>query len=68
MIFGHHFDFQNEPSLQKEYSLFPFDLSNEFQNKTTQVIESSKSSPMAEFSLKTDWVEMSGQEARYSSF
>jgi hypothetical protein len=65
MIFGHHFDFQSEPSLQKEYSLFPFDLSNEFQNKTIQVIESSKSSPVAEFPLKTDWVEMSGQEARY---
>ncbi len=67
MIFGHHFDFQSEHTLQKGYSSFSSDPSNSLNNKTIQVIESSKSSLLHEFPLKTAWVEMSGQEARYYS-
>jgi len=67
MIFGHRFDFQSEPLLQKEYSSFPSQPSNYRENKAVQVIESSKSSLLDEFPLKTDWVDMSGQEARYHS-
>lgn len=65
MIFGHRFDFQSEPTLQKEYSTFPSPPLNDPDNKTIQVIESSKSSWLTDFKLKTDWVEMSGQETRY---
>lgn len=39
MIFGHHFDFQSEPILQKEYSVFPFTSLNGSDNKTIQVRE-----------------------------
>lgn len=67
MIYGHRFDFQNEPILQKEYSSFPSNPSNYPDNKTIQVIEYSEDSSMKDFPLRTDWVLMSGQEARYYS-
>ena len=67
MIFGHRFDFQSEPLLQKEYSSFPSHPSNYPKNRTIKVLESSKSSLLDEFTLKTAWVSMSGQEARYYS-
>ncbi|MCO4846159.1 MAG: hypothetical protein KC427_09090 [Sulfurovum sp.] len=67
MIFGHRFDFQSEPVLQEESSSFPSDSSNYPDNKAIQVIESPKSSLVDDFPLKTAWVEMSGQEARYHS-
>jgi len=66
MIFGHQFDFQSEPILQEECNSFLFKYSNYSDNKTIQVIESSKLMLDA-FSLKTDWVEMSGRKARYYS-
>jgi len=68
MIFGHRFDFQSEPILKKEYSSFPSDPSNYSEHKTIQVIESSKSLFLDEFSFKTDSIDMSGQKARYYSF
>jgi len=67
MIYGHRFDFPNEPVLQKEYSSFSSNPSNYPENKTIQVVETSKYSSMEDFPLRTDWVIMSGQEARYYS-
>ena len=67
MIFGHRFDFQSESILQKEYSSFPSDPSSYPENETIRVEESSNSSLMDDFPLKTTWVDMSGQEARYYS-
>jgi len=67
MIYGHRFDFQNEPVLQKEYNSFPSKSSNYPDNKIIQVVETDKYSSMADFPLRTDWVIMSGQEARYYS-
>ena len=67
MIFGHRFDFQSEPCLQDEYLSFPSQHSFYPDNKTIQIIESSKYSSMEGFPFRTDWVSMSGQEARYYS-
>jgi len=67
MIFGHYFDFQDEPILEEEYSAFPSKPSNYSEKKTIQVIESSNTLLLDEFPLTTKWVSMSGQEARYYS-
>ncbi|MCW8821357.1 MAG: hypothetical protein OQK45_03940, partial [Sulfurovum sp.] len=67
MIFGHHFDFQSEPILQKEYSSFLSDSSYSLENQTMKVVEFSQLSLLDDFSLKTDWLDMSGQKARYHS-
>ena len=67
MIFGHSFDFQNEPILQKEFLSFPSDPSYYSENKTICVVESSKSSLLKEFPFKTEWFALSGQETRYHS-
>lgn len=67
MIFGHHFDFQSEPILQEEYNTFSSKPLHYPDNKTIQVIESSKCFSMDDFPLRTDWISMSGQEVRYYS-
>ena len=67
MIFGHQFDFQSEPGLQKKYASFPSDPLSYCENRTIQVIESDEQSFLDSFSLVTDWVDMSGQKARYHS-
>jgi len=67
MIFGHRFDFQSEPSFQEEYLSFFSQSAIDRDNQTIQVIESSKSSLVDALMLKSDWVLMSGQEARYYS-
>ena len=67
MIFGHRFDFQSEPVLQKEFNSFPSNPSYYSENKIIEVVESSNTSLLKEFPLKTDWVDMSGQKARYYS-
>lgn len=67
MIFGHRFDFQSELLLQKEFIAFNSNASDYLETKTIRVVESSKSSLLNEFPFKTDWVVMSGQEARYYS-
>lgn len=67
MIFGHSFDFQNEPILQKEFLSFPSDPSYYSENKTICVVESSKNSFLKEFPFKTEWFALSGQETRYHS-
>ncbi|GIT98598.1 hypothetical protein [Sulfurovum sp. TSL1] len=67
MVFGHRFDFKSEPVLQKEFLSFPSDPSLYPENPTIQVIASSKPSLLDDFPLKTDWVDMSGQKARYHS-
>lgn len=67
MIFGHSFDFQSEPILQKEFLSFPSDPSYYPGNKMIRVIESSKPSLLKDFTFKTEWFPMSGQETRYYS-
>jgi len=67
MVFGHRFDFQSEPFLQKEFLSFPSDPSHYPENETIRVVESPKPSLLDEFPLKSDWFNMSGQEARYHS-
>lgn len=67
MVFGHRFDFQSEPVLQKEFLSFPSDPSQYSENPTIQVVVSSKPSRLDDFPLKTDWFDMSGQKARYHS-
>lgn len=67
MVFGHRFDFQCEPALQKEFLSFPSDPSQYPENPTIRVIASSKRSLLDAFTLKTDWMDMSGQKARYHS-
>jgi len=63
MIFGHHLDFQNEPVLREEYSGYPA-ASADCTSKIIPVVESDH---IDNFPLKTDWVELSGQLARYYS-
>jgi hypothetical protein len=67
MIFGHHFDFQSEPFLKKEYNSFPSDPSFYTNNKTIQVIEVAEFFCSDTFPLTRGWFPMSGQEARYFS-
>ena len=66
MIFGHRFDFQSEPVLKEAYASFTSDPSHYPDNRTIPVVESFEAFLDA-FSLKTDWVDMSGQRARYYS-
>jgi hypothetical protein len=67
MIFGHRFDFQSEPVLEKEFLSFPSDPSQYPENPTIRVIASSEPSRLDAFPFKTDWFDMSGQKARYHS-
>ncbi len=67
MIFSHHFDFQNEPTLQREYISPPSNPLYGTENQIISVIDSSKSSLLKEFPLKSDWDDMSGQRTRYLS-
>ncbi len=64
MIFAHHFDFQNEPTLQQEHSLVPSGPCCQ-NNEIIQVIESSEYAYMDVFLSKSDWFPISGQEGRY---
>ncbi len=66
MIFGHHFNFQDEPSLQIEYSATSSAIYSKT-NKTIQVIESFEYTHMDTFLFTTDWFFLSGQEGRYHS-
>jgi len=67
MIFSHHFDFQNEPTLQREYISPPSNPLYGTENQIISVIDSSKSPLLKEFPLKSDWDYMSGQRTRYLS-
>lgn len=64
MIFGHCFDFKDEPVLQKEYTPNP---PSHTHTKRIQVAESASHSLTDEFFIKTDWIPLSGQEARFCS-
>ncbi len=65
MIFGHHFDFQNESVLRKEYSTYS--NINTLHNKNN-IISVTESLTIDEFPLKTDWIELSGQNGRYHTY
>ncbi len=67
MIFGHHFDFLDEPILQKEYNTFFHTVPNTLNTKMIQVVKLDHSTLLNEFSFISDWTEMSGQKAKYYS-
>ncbi len=67
MIFGHSFNFLDEAVLQQEYNdSFPA-VSNVIHSETVQVIKFDNDTILNDFSFLSDWIELSGQEARYSS-
>lgn len=67
MVFGHHFNFQDEPSLQEEFYLYLSDPTSCNDSRVVDVLETVDSSPSDTFPLKSDWCAMSGQMARYYS-
>lgn len=65
LIFGHSFNFQNEPMLKEAYTSLVHQLPFYSKNQVIQVRKTLEY-PMEEtFPLKTDWVKMSGQNVRY---
>jgi hypothetical protein len=64
MIFAHIFDFVDEPTLNTN-SISSSKIVENSSNKIIEVLETDKKSVLKNFSFSSEWIDLSGQQARY---